>query len=404
MTYVRRRFPVKRHPERGRFSTARPMGRSQGGRTRGKRPEPVFDHSLFIKPATATPNATYNATHTFEDFGLNQTVINNVKIKGYTTPSPIQDQAIPHVMAGKDVIGIAQTGTGKTAAFLLPLLTKFAMNESMRILIIAPTRELAVQIAGEAWDFSRGLPIRGALCIGGVSMFGQLNKLRRNPHIVIGTPGRLIDLHRQEALDFSQFTAIVLDEVDRMLDMGFIKDISFIISHLPYRRQSLFFSATIPPMVRNLMDQFVNNPVTISIRPQEPSSRVNQNIIKTEGKPKVDILHELLIQKEFEKVLLFGRTKWGIEKLADELEKRGFRVAAIHGNKRQSQRQRALDMFKENRIQVLLATDIASRGIDVSGVSHVINYDLPETYEDYIHRIGRTGRADAVGNALTFVE
>lgn len=360
--------------------------------------------ALFVKKATAAEEPVYIPTHRFSDFALGRQLQANITAKGYIDPTPIQDHVIPEILAKKDIIGIANTGTGKTAAFLLPLIQKMADDVSQKVLIVTPTRELALQIEEEFRDFSRYMGISSVLVIGGMQMSRQLNELRRRPAVIIGTPGRLLDLEKQGYIQFSAYNNIVLDEVDRMLDMGFIADISYIIRKLPTQRQSLFFSATVPENARGVMNQFLTNPVTVSVKTQQSSDRVNQDIVKLNGKVKIEMLHDLLVQEEFRKVLLFGRTKWGIEKLSKQLHERGFKVAAIHGDKRQAQRNRALDEFKQNRIQVLLATDIASRGIDVPDVTHVINYDPPQTYEDYIHRIGRTGRAAKFGTALTFID
>lgn len=366
--------------------------------------KPQLDTSMFINTSGKQKATEYIPVHSFADFPFGEQLLKNILERGYHHPTPIQDKAIPHIVLGKDVIGIANTGTGKTAAFLLPLIQKISEDSTLRVLIIVPTRELAVQIDEEFKVFSQGLRQSSVLCIGGLPIHVQKSVLHRKPSVVIGTPGRLIDLERQRSLLFSDFTAIVLDEVDRMLDMGFIGDIKYIISHLPRRRHSLFFSATVPESIRGIVHNFLSDPVTVSIDSQKASDHVYQDIIKTNGKPKIELLHDLLIQEGFDKVLLFGRTKWGIEKLLRDLTQRGFKAAAIHGNKRQSQRLQALEAFKSNRIQILLATDIASRGIDVADVTHVINYDMPETYDDYIHRIGRTGRADKFGKALTFVD
>jgi ATP-dependent RNA helicase RhlE len=363
-----------------------------------------FDMSLLVKKANYQTEIEYIPEHTFADFDLGAQLLGNITSHGYTKLTPIQDQVIPEVLAGHDVVGIAQTGTGKTAAFLLPLIKKAFENRQEKFLIIAPTRELAIQIEDELWKFIQQMRIGSVACVGGMPMFRQIDTLRRGPQFVIGTPGRLKDLYLQRVINFSEYKNVVLDEVDRMLDMGFIKDIDAIMGKTPSPRQTLFFSATLPDEIKSIMSRFLTNPAIIKIQSQKSSDRVNQDIVRTNGKPKIEVLHELLIQDTFQKVLLFGRTKWGIEKLSKELTIRGFKVAAIHGNKRQSQRQRALDDFKNNLVQVLLATDVASRGIDVDNITHVINYDLPESYDDYVHRIGRTGRADKVGSALTFVD
>jgi len=390
-----------------RFGGPKPFGRQNGGGNRGfargRRIKSV-DISLLVKKAVQTEAQEYISQNTFENFALNDKLKNNVKARGYTTPTPIQDQTIPQVLEGRDVVGIANTGTGKTAAFLLPLLHKIANQRSKKALIVAPTRELAVQIQDECHTFSYGLNIASQLCIGGASMYHQKNGLRRNPEFVIGTPGRLKDLHNQRALNFADYDTIILDEVDRMLDMGFIHDVRHIISFLPQNRQSLFFSATLSPQIQGLITQFAKDPVFISVKSQETSHNVDQDIVRLNGRQKTEVLDQLLRQEGFSKVLVFGRTKWGIEKLSKQLALQGHKVAALHGNKNQNQRQRALDEFKRDRINILLATDIASRGLDISDITHVINYDLPETYEDYVHRIGRTGRADKKGIALSFVD
>lgn len=346
----------------------------------------------------------YTPQNQFSDFSISDILKQNITGKGYKFPTPIQDQAIPAILSGRDLIGIANTGTGKTAAFLIPMIEKITRDRNQRVLIVTPTRELALQIGMEMRDFSRGLGIRYAMIIGGAGMWRQRQDIRTGAQVVIGTPGRLKDLIRERVLSMTQFRNVILDEADRMVDIGFINDIKYFISLLPRERQSLFFSATISGSVSQILAEFVRNPVTVSVKKQDTVSKITQNIVEVgSGKEKIDYLHDLLIKKEFEKVLIFGRTKWGVERLTGELVSRGFRAAAIHGNKRQSQRQRTLSQFKSNEIQVLLATDVASRGLDINDVSHVINYDLPESYEDYIHRIGRTGRANKAGTALTFV-
>ncbi len=388
----------------GGFNSNRRSGGFNGQRRAPRNRGQYIDPSLFVRKASAEEQVVYEPKHTFADFAVEQSVAYAIAKRGYTTPTPIQDQAIPVILEGNDIIGIAATGTGKTAAFLIPLINKVILNPDERVLIVAPTRELAQQIEEELHRFRGELRLSSVLCIGGVGLGGQIAGLRRQPQFVIGTPGRLEDLSKQRFIHFDRFQNIVLDEVDRMLDMGFIQTIERIIAQLPQERQSLFFSATVPPKVAGLMQQFLRNPITVKIPSQDTAASVDQDIIRTNGRPKIEILHELLIQESWEKVIVFGRTKRGVEKITESLYQRGIRVASIHGNKSQSQRQRALEMFKKNKIQVLTATDVASRGIDVKNVTHVVNYDLPETYEDYIHRIGRTGRADQKGIALTFVD
>ncbi len=384
-------------------------GFRRGPAARGARFDKSFNPSSIIinqKPVDKTDFEEEAPQFSrFSDFALSDQIVANVTRKGYETPTPIQDKAIPHILLGKDVIGIANTGTGKTAAFLLPLIEKVIKDRQKKVLIVAPTRELAVQIRDEFIIFSQGLNMFSVLCIGGVNLMRQKNDLRRSYNFVIGTPGRLKDLIKGRNLYLSQFDSVVLDEADHMVDIGFLQDVKYLISLLPKNRQSLFFSATIDGKVKEVLASFVQYPVTVSVKVRDTVASVKQDIVKVIDKNrKIDQLHDLLIQKEYEKVLIFGRTKWGVQKLSDELARRGFSTGAIHGNKNQSQRQRTLDQFKRHNIKILLATDVASRGLDIDDVSHVINYDLPATYDDYIHRIGRTGRAKKNGVALTFID
>jgi superfamily II DNA/RNA helicase len=370
-----------------------------------------LDPSLFIKKAVAAiaEEPILNGEKPKTSFGaylLSDKLARNIQQHGYSTPTPIQERTIPSILDGRDVIGIANTGTGKTAAFLIPLVNKAFLDRNERVLIVTPTRELAMQIVDELQSFTIGMNLDSALCIGGANMSRQEKKLHHNPHFVIGTPGRLKDLITRRKLNLLLFGNIVLDEVDRMVDIGFIQDIKFFISQLPKKRQSLFFSATVSDKVKEIVQSFVSsNAITASVKTQDTAENVEQDIIRVVGgNKKVDILHNLLTKKGFDKVLIFGRTKWGIEKLTKSLIDRGFRADSIHGNKRQGQRQRVIEQFKRDEIRILLATDVASRGLDIENVTHVINYDAPESYDDYIHRIGRTGRAGKKGIALTFVE
>ena len=350
-------------------------------------------------------SAPYTPTHRFADFPVDARLQGNIARKGYTTPTPIQDEAIPHILAGRDIVGIANTGTGKTGAFLIPLLDKVVKNRKERVLIIVPTRELAQQIDEELEGFARGSGFLSVCAVGGININPQIRRLREDPYFVIGTPGRLKDLMDRRALDLSKFATVVLDEADRMLDMGFINDMKFILSHMPKVRHTLFFSATLSREIEALIGGFLKDPVRVSVKTGETADGVHQDIVRVErGVNKLDVLHALLSKPEFSKVLVFGRTKHGVEKLSKVLSQRGIAAESIHGNKNQNKRQKALDLFKGNRVQVLVATDVAARGIDVADVTHVINYDLPTTYEDYVHRIGRTGRAGKRGKALTFIE
>lgn len=388
---------------RGSYGSSRPRNNFSRNRYAPKRGR--IDRSKYIHVAVEPAQEDeYQVTHQFADFGLHPQILQNISQHGYITPTPIQDQAIPALMAGRDVVGIANTGTGKTAAFLLPIIHKIAEDNDQGMLILAPTRELALQIYEECQMFIKRLPMSVALCIGGTSMGAQVSQLKRNPHIVIGTPGRVIDLIERNVLRTHMFTNIVLDEVDRMLDIGFRKDILFLISKLPEHRHAACFSATTTQETTEVMNTLLNDPVRVSVKKQETSLHIHQDIITVQvGQNKIDVLHNLLIQEEFERVIVFGRTKHGINKLEEQLYSRGVKVRSIHGNKTQSARQKSLQEFKRGRVQVLLATDIAARGIDIDDVSHVINYDEPESYEDYVHRIGRTGRAGKAGKALTFV-
>lgn len=364
-----------------------------------------FNPTNFIN----TPQETVQAPeitieHSFSDFLISDQIKRNIISKGYNTPTPVQDKAIPSILEGRDIIGIANTGTGKTGAFLIPLINKIVNNRSQKVLIVAPTRELAVQIEDELMIFAKNLGIYSVLCIGGLGLGEQIRGLRNRHDFVIGTPGRILDLKKQGKINLYAYNNVVLDEVDRMLDMGFIKDIRSILSFIPQNRQSLFFSATIPAQSLPIIHSFLKNPQTISVKSTDTVEGIKQNVIKVRGKQKADVLRSLLKTEGFDKVLVFGKTKWGMEKLSKSLIADGFRAAAIHGNKNQNQRQRALDEFKNGRLQILLATDIASRGLDIEDVTHVINFDPPASQEDYIHRIGRTGRANKKGVAITFVE
>ena len=370
------------------------------------RPKKRIDPARFINKAIATEDdENFKPKHKFQDFKIAQRLITAVINRGYKIPTPIQDQIIPHITDGLDVVGIADTGTGKTAAFLLPLINKILLSPREQILIVVPTRELAIQIDQEFKFFARGMRIFSVCCVGGASIGRQISELRHNYNLIVGTPGRLKDLMGRRIINLSKFNTVVLDEVDRMFDMGFINDTRFIMNEMSRGRQTLFFSATISNEIERIIKEFTKNPVRISVKTRDTSKNVEQDIIKIErGKTKLDVLNSLLKRKEFDKVLIFGRTKYGVEKISKTLFRRGFRVESIHGNKNNSQRQRALGMFKNNRIQILVATDVAARGLDIADISHVINYDVPATYDDYIHRIGRTGRWNKQGMALTFIE
>jgi superfamily II DNA/RNA helicase len=346
----------------------------------------------------------YVPQHTFADFALGSLLKTNLSNKGYVTPTPIQDQAIPAALDGKDVIGIAGTGTGKTAAFALPILQRLITDRDAAALIIAPTRELAQQIDEECRDLGKSADLYGALLIGGTGMGQQLRDLKRRPRIVIGTPGRIKDHLERGTLKLQNFSMVVLDEVDRMLDMGFVHDVTAILSRVSAQRQSFFFSATMDTRVRNLIQNFTSDPFTISLQASATSENVHQDVVRYQGNiDKIDKLHDILLKDNVAKVIVFDETQRNVERLSKELIARGFVTDALHGGKSQGQRQRALLRFKKNEVRILVATDVAARGIDVADITHVINFSVPKAYDDYIHRIGRAGRAGQIGYALTFV-
>jgi superfamily II DNA/RNA helicase len=365
-----------------------------------------IDVSRFINKAVITEEvAVFTPEHKFTDFLIDERLKANIVTKGYVNPTPIQDRSIPHILKGEDVVGIANTGTGKTAAFLIPLIDKILKNPNQKVLIVVPTRELAIQIDQEFRAFVPKLSLFSVCCVGGAPIFRQIGELKRLHHVLIGTPGRLKDLMEQKYIHLDRYSTVVLDEADRMLDMGFIADIRFMVSKLPAIHQTLFFSATMSAEIKNLIGEFLKNPTSISVKTGDTSKSVDQDVVRvTPAKTKIDTLVDLLKQTGFDKVLIFGRTKHGVEKLTTLLKGKGFSAESIHGNKNHGQRQKALKLFKESHAKILVATDVAARGLDIAGVSHVINYELPATYEDYVHRIGRTGRGGKTGRALTFIE
>lgn len=384
-------------------------GRSFGGnRSYGRKkfqPKKDYIHpSRFVKAAKPVEEVAYEAQHKFADFAAHPLIKENIAAKGFEQPSPIQDQAIPLGLEGRDVIGVANTGTGKTVAFAVPVLHRLIEDTSAKALIIAPTRELAEQIEVEMKAIGKGSGLYGALIIGGSSMGIQLRDLRQQPRVVIGTPGRIMDHMQRGTLDLSSFNIAVLDEVDRMLDMGFVNDVRTILGELHPERQSFFFSATLDHKVSDLIQTFANSPVTVSVKTGNTSDNVSQDIVCYETEAdKIEQLHDILNKDIVTKAIIFDETQRSVERLYEELAARGFKADAIHGGKTQGQRQRALSRFKKSEVNVLVATDVAARGIDVADVTHVINYTTPQSYEDYVHRIGRAGRAGRVGYALTFV-
>lgn len=395
-----KKYGIRNYSRGGRFN------RNRRNQNRKKRFGSYIDPNKYIKAAVkAEEKKQFTASFSFDELKFHPKLKENIRKKGFSSPTPIQDQSIMQIMEGKDLLGIANTGTGKTAAFLIPLIQKIVNNRNETLLIIAPTRELAEQINAELTTLAYGLNIFSVECTGGNSIFKQIQKIRKGCNVIVGTPGRLIDLSERGEIDFAVATNIVLDEVDRMLDMGFVRDIKKIISQLPPKRQSLFFSATVDRKVEELIDTILKKDyVKVSVSTGETSQNVDQNVVyfqTNEGKS--EKLKEILKSDPEIKALVFIATKRGVDKLARELQRDGYSIVSIHGNKRQRERSKSIAKFKEGKANILLATDVAARGLDISGVSHVINYDEPNTYEDYIHRIGRTGRADKSGIALTFV-
>lgn len=378
---------------------------SHSGRGRGARKGAHIDISKFINKTVITEEAAvFTPEHLFKNFLIQENLKQNILNKGYNEPTPIQDRVIPHILHGHDVVGIANTGTGKTAAFLIPLINKVLLNPKEKVIILAPTRELAQQIDEELKGFVKGFKIFSVCVVGGAPIGRQISSLRYQYNFVIGTPGRVKDLIERKCINLAEFKSAVLDEADRMLDMGFVHDMRYMMALMPKERHTLFFSATLSPEIAVLIKDFLKEPVMVSVKTQDTAKNVEQDIVRIKpDEDKLEVLHDLLVNPEFKKVLVFGRTKHGVEKLSVALGKRGFKAQSIHGDKNQGQRQRALDTFKKGMAQILVATDVAARGLDIAGVSHVINFDIPETYDDYVHRIGRTGRAGAKGKALTFV-
>jgi len=399
-----RRSAGSSRPGRGSsFAKRRPQGGNKRRYGSGKKSGLNID-SFINKAVVATETVEHFVPdNSFGDFAVDKRIKETLESRGYEVPTPIQDKIIPHILKGEDVVGLANTGTGKTAAFLIPTIHKILQNKEQKVLILAPTRELALQIDEELKIFAKKLNLRSVVCVGGVHIGGQLRQLKVFNHFIIGTPGRVIDLIKRGNLNLSKVNTVILDEADRMLDMGFINDIRYIIEQVPENRQTLCFSATMPREIERLVKDFLVEPVKISVKTRDTSKNIDQDVVRIAGRDKIDVLAEHLSQDDFKKVIVFGRTKHGVAKLSTALNKRGLNTESIHGDKAHSQRQRALKSFKAGQVTALIATDVAARGLDITDVSHVINYDLPENYDDYVHRIGRTGRGTKKGKALTFV-
>lgn len=341
----------------------------------------------------------------FEKFELHAKIVAGVQAQGYKVPTPIQLQSIPPIMEGRDVMGLAQTGTGKTAAFVLPILQRLMQGPRghIRALIIAPTRELSEQTHEAIGQLGRRAQVRSASIYGGVNINGQINKLRNHVDIVSACPGRLLDHIQRNTIDLSHVEVLVLDEADHMFDMGFLPDVRKIVKHLPAQRQTLLFSATMPEDIRSLANDLLINPVNIKIGHTAPVETVTHKFYPVPMSSKTDLLKDILNKTEMDSVLVFTRTKSRAKSVASQLDKSGYKVTSLHGNLTQQKRQHALDGFRDGRYEIMVATDIAARGIDVTSISHVINYDMPSTADAYTHRIGRTGRAAKTGDAFTFV-
>ncbi len=344
----------------------------------------------------------------FQSLGIAEPLLRALATENYTTPTPIQEQAIPLVLKGDDVLGLAQTGTGKTAAFGLPLLQKLAegaQKPAPRALILAPTRELAVQIEESLRTYGRHLKLRHGVLLGGINQSRQVEMLRRGVDVLVATPGRLLDLVKQKHLNLGHVEILVIDEADRMFDMGFIKDVRRIVTLVPKKRQSMLFSATMPDDVAHLVKEVLHQPSTVRIAPQKATAdRIEQCVYFVEKQEKKALLTKLLADKAMSRVIVFTRTKHTANRVSEQLEKSGFPAEAIHGNKSQNARQRALDNFRTGRARILVATDIAARGIDIDNITHVVNFELPDVAESYVHRIGRTARAGGAGIAISFCD
>ena len=387
------------------FGGSRGGGRSGGGSRgggRGFRGERI-DFSRFVKKAEKVEEKAYVPIHKFADFPFSDQLKKNIAKKGFVYPTPIQDQSILPIIEGRDFFGLANTGTGKTGAFILPLIDRVYKDKKQKVLIMAPTRELAQQIEVEFRDLSFFMQTFSVSTVGGMPIDKQIREIKRGVSFVIGTPGRIVDLVKRRALDLSQYQNIVLDEADRMLDMGFRDDMLYILKNCAEQRQTLFFSATLSPEVKKITEQYLKNPMFLSVVKGETSKNIDQDVVRATRGEKTDVLHNILIKDGSDKVLIFRETKRSVDELEKELKTRGFKVAGIHGDKRNRERMRTLEAFKKNDINILIATDVAARGLDIPNVTHVINFDIPNDYDTYVHRIGRTGRAGNKGNSITFI-
>jgi len=367
----------------------------------------TLNPNLLVKKATQAAVKNYESKRLITELPISANLKECLVAKGFKKPTEIQDRTLEALLEKRDLLGIAQTGTGKTGAFLVPIIEHLLDHKQKNFaLVMVPTRELATQVEEEFQSMAKGLGIYSACFIGGTNINKDINTLKRASHVIIGTPGRLLDLHNRKSLDFGRFNTLVLDEFDRMLDMGFIHDVKRIMGSMHKRKHTLLFSATIDKTQEALISDILTNSVTVKVSSGDSTGdHIDQDIIRLkQGEDKFKVLHDMLSDSDFQKVLLFEETKHKANRLCGKLNKVGISSDQIHGNKSQNARQRALNSFKQGKIRVLVATDVAARGIDVSDVTHVINYQVPMTFDSYIHRIGRTGRAGKTGKAFTFVE
>lgn len=378
---------------------------NRGNRNTRKKVVSSINPDLLVKQAVRVETDPFVAEQNFSEMPLSQSLKNNIKIKGYVEPTEIQQKSINDLISGRNLIGIAATGTGKTGAFLIPVIEKMLANDNTTCLVVVPTRELAMQVEDEFKSLTKGFKLFSACFIGGTSVNSDVAKARKKNHLIVGTPGRLNDLASRGALRLGNTPVLVLDEFDRMLDMGFINDIKKIIALMKNRKQTMLFSATYEKSQKKIISEFVQNPVRINVsNVNNAADTVEQDILRVGvNENKFQVLHNLLSGEGFDKVILFAETKRHVDKISKQLRKSGINSDVIHGNKSQNYRIKAIRLFKTGKTRVLVATDVAARGIDVDGVTHVINYQLPQTMDSYIHRIGRTGRAGKKGMAYTFV-
>lgn len=397
------------HPGGKSQSNKRSHKGNRRRRSYSKKKSNAIDVSQFVNKideSQVEEVRAYEPTHRYTDFAFESRVRQAVANKGFETPTEIQDKTIPLILEGKDIVGLSATGTGKTAAFLLPILDKLFRCEIRQALVVAPTRELAMQINDELHALhKRSMYVFSTVLVGGLPAWRQIKQLRKGKqHVIIGTPGRIMDLLDRGDLVLDEADMVVLDEADRMLDMGFRDDIRYIMKHVPEKRQTVFFSATMSSDIKQLIGEFLNNPETVSVKKRETSAMVDQDIVRLKGRSRLDVLVDVLPRDGDHKTIVFTETKKDADRIAQDLKEAKIKADAIHGDRDHWERQRALKSFVKGSTDVLVATDVAARGLDISGVTHVINYHPPREYEDYVHRIGRTGRAGAVGTALTIVD